>query len=109
MRNDVIVQGMVRAGGLITLVKQTANDNLRTILSSGCKYVCNTAGTRGSLGHAGKDDCKGSYPDLGSISQEPELSSPTELEAEIRPFPRKWKIDGVSHIGRHFPSTLNFN
>lgn len=56
------------------------------MLVNGCKDVYDTTGTGGSLGHAGKYDCKEADPDLGSIRQEPLLSRPTQ---NWRPFSEK--------------------
>lgn len=74
------------------------------MLASGHKDLCNATGARGSLGRAGKDDCREAYPDPGSIRQEPELSRPTQnWRQKLSLSQRKRKIDGVSHICRHVP------
>lgn len=47
------------------------------MLPSGCKDLCNTTGTRGSLGRAGKDDFEEAYPDSGGPSGK-SLNSPDQ-------------------------------
>lgn len=105
LRSDMIAWHMVRGRGLsLCEANRPMTIELCTMLASGCKDLCDTTGTRGSLGRAGKYDCKDAYPDSGSIRQEPELSRPTQnWRQKLSLSQRKRKIDGVSHICRHFP------